>query len=680
MEWILLAAFLGVKLCLATEVFYVLPNNSTSVSCPSSYNCATLSQYLMDNNGTLPVVSNVEYHFLPGEHLLMSKLTIQNASNFSMVGCSIQFLAVIACLSDSLIAIIHSDAVTIETLVFNNCSGTVHHLFSRYITSLELISCDLCTVDGITFLEYGIMGMNLIGRSFLTNITIIFTQKYDSELCSGILLIYHDRNNHSWDNLAVIINVKVSGNGGKGIEIQSTENQHAAAIIEITNSQFLNMNYPAIQVEIAHFYTTSVNKVLIESSLFKSNNFEVIKADSIPHDQTTFTISNCTFTDNHKITSVKITGDFLNGQEPTNITIKDCNFLHNNGQLLNVWSYEQCNTSIIMTGSIYIYNTTGYFDMTYLYQVVVQTSGSILIVRNHVDRVMVFESCDVMLSKNMTFRQNRCLEIILLLSDLTCIKIMEYSRFVISDNYNKCLNYPISIKSEKYFDNPYPFCLFQYMAVDDKTSETKNYTIIIHDDALLRTFTSTPISRMFSLLLTSHCKWLPSTAFYGYHPGPMNKQIIVQEDVKHELKYICYCTENGIINCSVDILGPVYPGQLLQIYLCILHEGNMKTSVMFVETHSKLLPKSSCRLANKAQFIQTVTKYSKKANNFTIVSEAAEECELFLTAEPYLHKIYSGFYVKLMHCPIGFALQDGVCDCDPILYASNAHIDKCDID
>ena len=51
----------------ANEIFYVLPDNSTNaVSCPSQP-CATLSQYMLDN-GTLPVVSNVEYQFLPGEH------------------------------------------------------------------------------------------------------------------------------------------------------------------------------------------------------------------------------------------------------------------------------------------------------------------------------------------------------------------------------------------------------------------------------------------------------------------------------------------------------------------------------------------------------------------------------------------------------------------------------------
>ena len=72
----------------ATEVLYVLPDNSPNISC-SSHHCATFSQYLLDNDGTLPVVSNVEYHLLPGEHCLDATETVvalSNFQNFSLVG------------------------------------------------------------------------------------------------------------------------------------------------------------------------------------------------------------------------------------------------------------------------------------------------------------------------------------------------------------------------------------------------------------------------------------------------------------------------------------------------------------------------------------------------------------------------------------------------------------------
>jgi len=71
---------------IAPEIFYVLPDNSTNGSCPSQP-CATLSQYLMDNNGTLPVVSNVEYHF-PGEHQILANIELINImNNLNLLEC-----------------------------------------------------------------------------------------------------------------------------------------------------------------------------------------------------------------------------------------------------------------------------------------------------------------------------------------------------------------------------------------------------------------------------------------------------------------------------------------------------------------------------------------------------------------------------------------------------------------
>ena len=71
----------------AQQVFYVLADNSTNVSC-SSQPCATLSQYLLDNNGSLPVVSDVEYHFLPGEHYVPTNIILQYLHNFAITGIS----------------------------------------------------------------------------------------------------------------------------------------------------------------------------------------------------------------------------------------------------------------------------------------------------------------------------------------------------------------------------------------------------------------------------------------------------------------------------------------------------------------------------------------------------------------------------------------------------------------
>ena len=75
-----------VEICMstATEIFYVLSDNSTNDNCPFQP-CATLSQYWLCNS-TLPVVSNVEYHFLPGEHHVPANMMLQNLYNFSITG------------------------------------------------------------------------------------------------------------------------------------------------------------------------------------------------------------------------------------------------------------------------------------------------------------------------------------------------------------------------------------------------------------------------------------------------------------------------------------------------------------------------------------------------------------------------------------------------------------------
>ena len=49
-------------------------------------------------------------------------------------------------------------------------------------------------------------------------------------------------------------------------------------------------------------------------------------------------------------------------------------------------------------------------------------------------------------------------------------------------------------------------------------------------------------------------------------------------------------------------------------------------------------------------------------------------CELFLTAQPELYAYYDTFYVPLLPCPLGFALQNDVCDCDPEL---SSYTEKC---
>ena len=171
----------------------------------------------------------------------------------------------------------------------------------------------------------------------------------------------------------------------------------------------------------------------------------------------------------------------------------------------------------------------------------------------------------------------------------------------------------------------------------------------------------------------THCKWLSTAVFNGHSPGYINRQIIQVDGHKwiHHKK-ICYCPHDGPYNCTVDLLGPTYPGQKLQVYLCVPHAKSNVDYILYAETHSTFLPSSACKIAHQTEFISIIRNHPK-IFNFTIISES-DLCQLFFTVQPFVR---AAFNVELLPCPVGFTLQNGRCDCD---YFLPPDIDTCYID
>ena len=174
----------------ATEILYVLPDNSTSAaSCPSQP-CATLSQHLSGND-TLPVLSNVEYRFLPGEHHVPASMILRNLYNFSIVGTvskpSSSSVVLVGYLQQYVINIIDSYFVIIKNVMFKNCRTS-----QRELTNVRLSCCLSCKIENVTLFHYGITAFNLIGESYLHNIKIE-TVKFSQSCCQVTYLskIYH---------------------------------------------------------------------------------------------------------------------------------------------------------------------------------------------------------------------------------------------------------------------------------------------------------------------------------------------------------------------------------------------------------------------------------------------------------------------------------------------------------
>ena len=147
-----------VWLATATKIFYVLPDNSSDINCPSQP-CATLSQYLLDNNDTLPVVSNIEYRFLPGEHHLPTGIYLHNLTNLTLAGTarngSPLTVLVGSYKSEYLMTMFNLHEVKISHMVFkqSKVSHKVPYLFLVHSTYLHL--------ENIVFLESGLMAYNI---------------------------------------------------------------------------------------------------------------------------------------------------------------------------------------------------------------------------------------------------------------------------------------------------------------------------------------------------------------------------------------------------------------------------------------------------------------------------------------------------------------------------------------
>ena len=712
-----------VEICMstATEIFYVLPDNSTNASCPSQP-CATLNQYWL-HNGTLPVVSNVEYHFLPGEHHVPANMMLLNLHNFSIIGAfsnsSLPTVLIGCSQSFYVIYIYDSFFVSITNVKFKHCSILPSNVTR---TNLKLFCCFSCKIENVTFVQYGIVGFNLIGRSYLNNIKVVAIQS--SKVCCKLILLQysiclplHKYNNHMHDvtiNQLLIqnytgCNTSTSENG-LHIDLDTTM-YHVNMLL--TNSKFHSMNQPALVIN--NRYSRTMSYVFIINCTFELNTAKTAIRVYISLFNKSVSFINCEFHDNTELIRITIVvcrrpnecelivnaanALISTNKMLTNISLVRCQFISNSKKLIvadNGYPILSNLKANIMFESIIIishnYPSAGSkYNIISITTMNVRINGTFNVTNNQCRQAIVqFWLCDILFSGTMVFIRNDCKEVI---STNTHIKVMEHTNMTFFKN--KCENDVILVETSDEYYQPYPFCLFQYITMNNDT-ETKdllahyaitfkyNYKPFIKYSHIINLNTSkSPSRRNYCTILfcrfISHCKWLSSGAFYNYTeytPEVVNHKVVQNDDENCDYnKHICYCDKKP--NCSINVLGAVYPGQTLQTNLCNIC-SNDDSIVLYAEVNSINLPSSICKIVHQSQLVNVIDDYSNTVN-YTIASNTTSSgrCELFLTASPFLNKVYDTFYVQLLPCPVGFTLQHGICDCDPILLN---YIDKCDID
>ena len=630
-------------------------------------------------------------------------MVLQNLHNFSIIGTvskpsPLAVLVLVDCPQSYIINIIDSYNVTIANVMLKQCD-------QPQLTNLLLNLCYSCTLKNIVFMNVSLIATNLIGRSHLTEIIMKSNRITSKNLmfCQELTLQYWDLqsfNNHK--HLLEMNQIKMIGdrskcysNGPVGLHIYIVIVMESLTIT-ITNSLFYNLDHTALTII---SQCRGYNNVNIENCTFENNYIkkyqetsgtlrpliDIVSANS----NKSISFKQCNFKKNSHATiliaisiflkETKSCHGFISCTVPTitNISFVTCQFSDNRiSELMNI-DAQYCTANLLIIGPSQFTKTINglhkhkQYDVISIYSMTVNMIGPVILSSNHAHTVMWLENCDITFYNNITYKSNNCNEVIKLKSSY--IKVMEHANITLLKN-----RYGSMLIDYFYEYSLNPLCLFQFVTSRNTTAVSPaQYSVNIIDN-----FYST--SQVFQIIpkevclspyhhFTPHCKWILTAAFHGHSPKNIYQQII---KISNNITYhkICHCTQNGSINCSVDILGPVYPGQMLQVEFCT--PCNDTPFTLYAEVNSIHLPTSACKVAPQTEIIYTISNHSKNFS-FIIVSETIDVCELFLIAASDTQTITEAFYVQLLTCPVGFTLQSGVCDCDPIL---SPYIEECYID
>ena len=299
-------------------------------------------------------------------------------------------------------------------------------------------------------------------------------------------------------------------------------------------------------------------------------------------------------------------------------------------------------------------------------------NGITKFLNNQFGEIISLSSSMLIFSNSTVFDNNLCIQLISMIDSPYYMVLLDAGNVTLSNNL--VLDELIHVGIET--NHPYPFCLFQYY--NPLHNDSKDFQISI----LFNNAHPHSLSIYNSIhQLTSHCKWAPSAAFQSIAPTIVHRKIITLKYVYNQSLHshhvgvhttVCFSPSLLHYNCSIDQLGPVYPGENLTVDLCLPYNTE-DIGILYVETYNKNLPMTACKIYDRDSMSHVFSSNQSRAVQFPIASEHPM-CELFLTAQPNLFIYYDVFHVHFRPCPLGFSLQNGICDSDPDL---REYIDDC---
>ena len=665
------------------NVYYVVSDGGDCAGI-SSHHCDSLQNYLL--NVSKYFSANTQLIFLPGLHHLSTNLSIRDVHNISLIGNTIDgVVSTIQCSAKQLFIIMTNvTQLKLQDMVITGCGYSIlSHAYAipyydYYVYTVQLYYCSDVTMKNITILSMNIYD-TLISVSGLSGLEF-----YDIT-SAGITLAYNHNKAVAQkllhltfvvliDNFQYICTLTCPSSHKITIRLnQNWFNVH----VSITN---INLCLQHDTIPIGIFITSgSHNVVQINHCMCTkfvphfhetSALIEIKDGNSINNSSNnTVQIKDCQFTDifyKKERLIFRITSAF------TTFNIINCLFINiNNGFILDADGIK--NTGAILIKNTSFLSISSHYSLVHLTNQVLSLEGPVLfkgikIAGNN----SLFYVCSDTVHIYNYIKISNCSAAIIVLNDTIYFTLKQPA--TVNFTRNRIISFTKLISNKEHVQLPCAFQFFSNYNLNHQFAEGDsklNFSIVFNDNHWVAPLNS-------SNLKINHCAWLPSSAFNTTRPFDVNHHMItfVNDSFTVVNKSLCYCSSKDEVDCLVDQLGPIYPGQTMHVKLS--YPTGRHFTLLYVDIYDIVMPATACKLSSLQDANQIVGQTCTELN-FTIAqtNNYYKWCELNFRL-PFLPN--DGYYIKFYPCPAGFVNLDGKCQCDPILKSPNIIIiEKCDI-
>ena len=669
---IILFLLLSSLLQITTSTVYTVTPDDHYYPNTTCHHCHNLQYYLL--NVTKYFTSNTQILFLPGLHHLNTDLIIQNVHNISLIGSTANGTTldtVIQCNSSVAILMTNITNLVVKNLIIYDIS----------ILITDNINVQLSHIKVEGYISMGIKCINILGDSQFSYISsnILVIRYYDTPL---------DRINHSM--LIDHYNIHHSGIIHKMVfDFSQTVYR---VNIQIIDTKFSLQNFK-IMIDV-NFVSKGVghNTFLVEHCQFLKNiATPLLVLSTIFHNISSFTLRgdlvllrNCEIFNNDKSSYlIKI----YNGPD---VKIVNCSFYRNHESILIykviglIVSTNNIYSNVIITSSNFSSNNIkGDKNLFLIGKGRLQLLGPVIFQNNSIENSIIelIEGSTLMCTEHIQFIANNVTSIIhhdpYIAFQYHFISLKEPVTLHVSNNIYR---YFAQFKNNKL----YPLCYFQYFKYKQTVQENYHITFENNFEILSEYYA-------YNNLYVAHCNWLPESTYNVTIPVTVNQKYIQYMNdsgtfgllpQKIRNKRLCHCINNNSYDCYKEILGPIFPGQRIEINLLanintVENFNNVESDleVTVISDHN-LVPSTACNLADVKETVQRVKLDICTRLKYTIVFSKELWCELFLkTSYKETDKI-DIYYITKITCPTGFTEINGTCQCD--LSLMEIHI-TCDI-